>query len=317
MTAQSRSLASAVQGPLARIALPAVAAALTALTASLPARAERVVLPTGTVLPVRLDGSLSSRTARPGDRFTAGVRRGGGDNGLPRGSRIRGVVRQAVPARGDRPGVLDVEFTRLVFPGGRSESIDGRLIALDSRSVRVTRGGRLVATEDRARDRMTFVGAGAGAGLIIGSIAKHSAVESALLGAAAGLLLNELRRAPAGDVALRHGAEFGVRLDRPVAFDGVGDDRWRAGDDRWRDDDERWRDDDERWRDRRRDDDERWRDRRRDDDERWRDDGRRPVLDDLDRPDRRGGGLARWLAPESGWDAPFGERARRAGTGPR
>jgi len=209
--------------------------ALAAVAASLSAQAERVVLPTGTVLPVRLDEPLSSRTSRRGDRFTAGVRPGGGDNGLPLGARVRGVVRDAIPARGDRPGILDLEFTRLVFPGGRSEPIDGSLIALDSRSVRVTRGGRLVATEDRARDRLKFVGAGAGAGLIIGSIAKHSAIESLLLGAAAGLLANELRRAPAGDVTLRRGAEFGVRLDRPVAFISDAFAR-RFEDGRWRDD---------------------------------------------------------------------------------
>src|SRR5688500_4391589 len=59
---------------------------------ALPAK---VVLKTGTVVPVTLDKELSSDHARKGDTFTATVR--SGYMGLPEGTQVSGVVRTAAP----------------------------------------------------------------------------------------------------------------------------------------------------------------------------------------------------------------------------
>src|SRR5207247_842058 len=75
-----------------------------------------------------------------------------------------------------------------------------------------------VASSDKNKDRLKFVGIGAGAGLLIGAITKQNALTSLLLGAGGGYLANEFGKKKPGDVALKSGSEFGVRVDRQFAF---------------------------------------------------------------------------------------------------
>jgi hypothetical protein len=184
-----------------------------------PAQADpsRVVLPSGTVIPVLLNESLSSKTNQPGDRFTATVKYGRDDAGLPEGTRVEGVVREALPHEGDKPGVLDVDFSRMVLPNGDSLPITGSLYSLDGKAVKHS-DNRLVATSDKSKDRLKWVGIGAGAGLIISTLTKGNTLVDTLLGAGAGYLYNELSNKRPSDVNLKQGSEFGVRLDRQVAF---------------------------------------------------------------------------------------------------
>lgn len=178
----------------------------------------REVLPAGTVIPVRLDETLSSKTARPGDRFTATVRYGREDAGLPEGTRVEGVVREALPAADGKPGVLDMDFRRMVFPNGEARPFDGALSSLDGKSVRRDSYGRLVASSDKSKDRLKWVGIGAGAGLLISALTKNNVLLSTLLGGGAGYLYNELTNKKPGDVNLKANSEFGVRLERQFAF---------------------------------------------------------------------------------------------------
>ncbi|MGC8669397.1 MAG: stalk domain-containing protein [Chthonomonadales bacterium] len=187
-------------------------------TAPAAAYGRREVLPVGTVIPVRLDTPLSSKHSRPGDRFRATVRYGQDDGGLPEGTRIEGVVREAWPSHDGKPGILDLDFRRIVFPRGEARALDASLISLDARSVKRSPSGRLIATVDRSKDRLKFVGIGAGAGLVIAALAKQNTIASVLLGAGAGYLYNELANKKPGDVVLKPGTEFGVRLDRQLVF---------------------------------------------------------------------------------------------------
>lgn len=198
----------------------AFAGAVVALAAPISAMAygRREVLPVGTVIPVKLDTPLSSKHSRPGDRFRATVRYGQDDGGLPEGTHIEGVVREAWPSHDGKPGILDLDFRRIVFPRGGARALDASLISLDARSVKRSPSGRLVATVDRSKDRLKFVGIGAGAGLVIAALAKQNTIASVLLGAGAGYLYNELANKKPGDVVLKPGTEFGVRLDRQLAF---------------------------------------------------------------------------------------------------
>jgi hypothetical protein len=182
-----------------------------------PAEATRITLPVGTVIPVQLNSELSSKKSQPGDKFTATVKYGRDDAGMPEGTRIEGVVKEALPSGDGKPGVLDVDFRRIDFPGGESRAIEASLYSLDGKSVKRS-DGRLVATSDKSKDRLKWVGIGAGAGVLISALTKGNALVEGLLGAGAGYLFNELQNKKPGDVALKQGSEFGVRLDRQLAF---------------------------------------------------------------------------------------------------
>ena len=80
------------------------------------------VVPTDTVISVQINGSLSSRTARVGDKFTATVMVPVYLNGrtvIPAGSIVEGRVTQVTPAkRANRSGMIGIDFDDLVFPDG-------------------------------------------------------------------------------------------------------------------------------------------------------------------------------------------------------
>lgn len=181
-------------------------------------RARTVTLPSGTVIPVKLDSDLSSNENREGDRFTATIESGRDDAGLPVGTKIAGVVHEAVEARNGKPGVLDVDFTRIVFPDGTERNLDASLISMDNKSI--TRGdGRLVAkSSNNNNERLKWVGIGAGAGLLLSTLTKGNTLLDTLLGGGAGYLYNELQRKGASNVNLRAGTEMGVKLNRSLAF---------------------------------------------------------------------------------------------------
>ncbi|HLV80427.1 MAG TPA: hypothetical protein VKT32_09095 [Chthonomonadaceae bacterium] len=180
----------------------------------------RYVLDPGTVLPVRLDTSLSSKDSHAGDVFSTTVT--DQDNAaLPAGTKVEGVVRSAQPRHGKQPGTLDLAFDRLVLPGGRAYSLDGSLIALDNKSVKRAAGGRLVATSAHRTDRLTYVGYGAGAGLLV-SVLTHrkSTLTDTLLGGGLGYLYGALQKGHgnARDVNLKSGTKLGVRLNTRLSF---------------------------------------------------------------------------------------------------
>ena len=179
----------------------------------------RVVLESGTVIPVRLDRALSSKTTRTGDRFTATVRFGNDDAGMPEGTQIEGVVRESRRYEQGTPGVLDLDFRRMVTPGGQSRALFGSVVALNGKGIQRT-NGLLISTADKNKDRLKFIGLGAGGGFLLGKLTKSNSTWSTILGAGAGYLYNEFANKPKpGDVSLKSGAEFGLRLDRQFTFD--------------------------------------------------------------------------------------------------
>ncbi len=191
----------------------------------------RTSLPSGTVIPVRLDEALSSKNNSQGDKFTATVIRGSDDAGLPEGTRLEGVVRESVASGEGQAGSLDVDFRRIVFPDGGSQAITASLYSLSGKAVKRT-NGRLVASGDKGKDRLKFIGIGAGAGLLLGTVTKQNSILSLLLGAGAGYLYNEVGNKPKpGDVNLKQGQEFGVRLDRQLAFNAQTRRYYRRGSD--------------------------------------------------------------------------------------
>ncbi|WP_395090421.1 stalk domain-containing protein [Armatimonas sp.] len=196
----------------------ALIAPLALSTTQAHAQTRQVSLDSGAVIPVLLDKDLSSRTAHTGDRFSATVRYGDEDAGMPQGTRIEGVIREVQRFENGKPGVLDLDFRRMVTPGGQSRPISGSLIALNGKTT-TSSDGRLTATGDKNAERNKFIGIGAGSGLLIGALAKKDALVSTILGAGAGYLFNEFANKPkTGDVNLKSGTEFGIRLDRGLTF---------------------------------------------------------------------------------------------------
>jgi hypothetical protein len=187
---------------------------------------DRVVMPAGSVLKVKLDGTLSSERSREGERFTATVVEDESGYDLPRGTRVEGVVRDVQRASKDQPGMVDVDFRTMRLPDGQRYRISGVATSLDERTVRRDDDGRLVARSKRSKDRTKFIAYGAGAGFLISALTGGGSLKGALLGAAAGFLYGEFNKNKANgrEVVLKPGTEFGVRLDERLALAGTRDD---------------------------------------------------------------------------------------------
>jgi hypothetical protein len=115
---------------------------------ALPARSssEPTYLPSGTMIRAALDTPLSTKTARPGDRFTATisapVRDSLGNLAVPIGSKLNGQVTEATDQKLESAirdmGHLDLRFTDIQLPNGADIPIDAKLI-----SIHNAKGGKL------------------------------------------------------------------------------------------------------------------------------------------------------------------------------
>lgn len=182
---------------------------------------ERTTLPAGVVLPLKLETQLSSRDNRSGDRFRARVQYGAEGAWLPSGTVVEGVVAEAFPARDGKPGTLDLDFRKVIFPDRTSQVLDGTLVDLKSSGIKRDSEGRLTASSSKDRERLKYVGLGAGAGVLVSGLTKGSTLQDVLIGAGAGLLYNELRKDRPGDVTLKEDTQLGVRLERPLTCEVV------------------------------------------------------------------------------------------------
>jgi len=182
----------------------------------------QISLPEGTVLKAELSDRLSSVDSQPGDRFRATIRPDQYDAGLPSGSQVEGTVTSVRRASEREPGTIDVDFTTLRTPDGRTYPINASLTSLDADSVQRNSTGRLEARGRSSKDKSKFIGYGAGAGALIGVLSRGNLLTSALLGAAGGYLYGQLTKDKAqnngrySDVNLKAGTEFGVRVDRDL-----------------------------------------------------------------------------------------------------
>jgi hypothetical protein len=159
-------------------------------------------IPVGTELDVRLQTSLSSKTAQVEDRFEATTMVDLRENErmlIPAGSVLRGVVSSVNKAgRIDRQGKLTLSFDRITIDG-RSYPIHGTVTeALESEGI-LSEAGR--------------IGAGAGVGAIIGGIlgGVKGAITGVLIGAGGTIAATE-----GTDVELPAGTVLRVRIDTPM-----------------------------------------------------------------------------------------------------
>ena len=181
-----------------------------------------VTVPVGTVIPMRIDISLSSNSTRVGDSFTATVSRPvivDGRSAVPEGAKVEGHVTGVTPGQRGRAGTIAVTFDRIVFPNGDSTPVDATLTSLSEEGRR--RIEQDLRYQDRAagggqtRRAVVFMGAGPGANAAIGvGSVSGSSADSTGLGAVLGVLLGNAEK-----VEVQRGTEFGMLLERSLDVD--------------------------------------------------------------------------------------------------
>jgi hypothetical protein len=161
-------------------------------------------LDAGTEIQVRLEQSLSSRTARMEDRFEATVVRDVRVDGrlvIPTSSRVRGIVRAAEPAeRPVKAGRLELTFDTLTLPRGSRMDIRTSVISIK---------------EDIDRsDTAKKAGMGALLGAVLGRVVgggTKGALIGLVVGGAGGIVASK-----GDDVELPEGTVLTLRLERPL-----------------------------------------------------------------------------------------------------
>jgi hypothetical protein len=183
-----------------------------------------IIITAGTVILLRMDTSLHSRTSRVGDRFTATVmREQARQQFIPEGSKVEGYIRAVNSAdRMSRAGTIAIVFDRLVLPNGRSIPIDGSLTPLDERARESLDGfgeDGQVEGGHKSRRAIVFIGVGAGVGAAIGAVTNDG--KGAAIGAGVGAVLGTigvlLSRGEEAEVL--PGTEIGMRVERAITLD--------------------------------------------------------------------------------------------------
>ncbi len=133
----------------------------------------------GTEIHATLDTPLSTKTSKPGDRFTATitqpVRGTNGNEIVPAGARLEGEVSEAeegktVAALRGR-GKLNLRFRDVVLPSGQSSPIAATLVSVHSTNGKESKSadqGGQVESGTRGKDVAKDVGIGAGIGTVAG-----------------------------------------------------------------------------------------------------------------------------------------------------
>jgi hypothetical protein len=186
------------------------------------AQSNSVVLTSGSVIPVKLTTKLSSNNSHKGDAFTATV-----DDSMPaykaimRGGKVDGVVRKATPRSGSNPGLLDIAFTRLRLPDGRSFAISGVPTSLDTKYLKTRSNGVLEAKNTSKNQRLTYAGIGAGSVALVKILGgKKIRIQDVLVGGALGYGAGSILKSPkqVNDVNLGAGTKVGVLLGSSVRY---------------------------------------------------------------------------------------------------
>lgn len=171
---------------------------------------------------VRMNSSISSKTARVGQTFTTTVTETVYSNNgvvvIPEGSKMTGRVDSVVPARkGGKPGTIDVSFYQVRLPNGVTRRINGSLTDLSSDDAKSDNEG--TASGDRMKHRkIIFIGGGGAGGAVLGGAigGGKGALIGGLLGAGAGLLGERMTKGEEAEV--RSGTEFGVILNQAISL---------------------------------------------------------------------------------------------------
>ncbi|MEK7723872.1 MAG: hypothetical protein AAB336_05955 [Acidobacteriota bacterium] len=176
----------------------------------------------GQTVRVRMNGNLTSKTAKVGDTFTTTVTEPVYSNTgvvvMPVGSTVTGkVTAVTAAAKGGKPGTIDVDFIEVKTPSGAKYAISGDLTELDSKTAKSDNEG--TASGDKMKHRkVIFIGGGGAGGAIIGGAVGGGlgAAIGAGAGAVAGLILESQTRGE--EATVKANTEFSVYLNRAVSM---------------------------------------------------------------------------------------------------
>lgn len=165
-------------------------------------------IPSGTQIDVQLQQKLTTKTSKPGDRWSGVVTRDVTDGQqvlLQRGSVVTGEVTKSgkVEMDGESRQVLAVKPTKLEV-GGKSYDISADVVKAKTEQNRDLVTGENVA----------IVGGGALAGTLLGKLLLDNAALGAILGAAGGSAVAIARSDT--DIELEQGTVLTLELDRAV-----------------------------------------------------------------------------------------------------
>lgn len=178
-----------------------------------------IVVPANTVIRMRLETPLSTKTSKAGDSFTATVTdpvyaQGSSEVAIPQGSTVKGavtLVERAPRIGGDSQ--LQLRYESITLPGGSSYQLQASTEGVSSdRKVEVDPEERQIERSTTKRDVGT-IAAGAAIGAIIGGIAGggKGAGIGAAIGSAGGLGAILINRG-ARDLELPAGTAMEIRL---------------------------------------------------------------------------------------------------------
>jgi len=178
-------------------------------------------VPADTVISVRMDSTLSSKSSHVGDHFSATVAVPVYVNGavvIPAGATVEGRVTEVTPARRmARSGTIAVEFEDLVLPDGTRLALDGTLTSDDPEVRRQIDDENRVSGRDIRRTGV-FIGSSGAVGAVLGGIAGglKGAAVGGIIGAGVGLAGVLLTKGEEAKVP--SGTSFGVQLRRALSI---------------------------------------------------------------------------------------------------
>ncbi|HKD83062.1 MAG TPA: hypothetical protein VKH81_25460 [Candidatus Angelobacter sp.] len=174
----------------------------------------------GTEIRATLDTPLSTKTSKPGDRFTATIAepaRGNNDVVIPTGARVEGEVAEAddsktMAALKDKSS-LSVRFRDVVLPDGQTLPLTATLISVNTTngmSTKRTDNASRLPQGDSGRDIAKGTGVGSGPGTAFGTPLKGLAIGTL---AGGGYVLSIKGK----DVNLPAQTGMVIRLDQPIS----------------------------------------------------------------------------------------------------
>jgi len=180
-----------------------------------PPRPATRTLSSGARFDVAATDTISSRTAKIGDTFSArvieDVKNAAGQVVIPAGATINGKITEVKPAPNPKtPGTLTLAVTSVTV-GGNTYPIDANVDSLET-----VHKGRGVTTGDAAK-----VGAGAAAGAILGRVIGGNSKGTIIGGVVGGIAgAGVATTTKDSDIVLPAGAHIIVRLTKDLTVSG-------------------------------------------------------------------------------------------------
>ena len=171
---------------------------------------------------LRMNQTVSSATARTGDKFTATVITpvyASGVEVVPAGATVEGRVASVVAARSrSRQGQLSLTFDTLVLPDGTKKQLNGELTDLQYEKGGDVDSESGVSGRSSDNRNVGYIGGGGVGGAVIGGAigGGKGAAIGGLIGAGAGVAGVMLQKGH--DAVIKGGSELGMVTTQPVSF---------------------------------------------------------------------------------------------------